>query len=376
MKRRKVRQPAPKKEMPPKRSGFLRYALLTAAIASGIGAAYSLSRSRCDQDKAKPAPQDMIGREKGSTIPAHDITIRYLAQGRGDPRFDAVDRRISSILDRTDQSICPYEFGGKTDLGSTMEKIRKTLAADGLGILSDSADPKAMLRELHEYYLKNDVWFLLRTIKSERADGGSEMEYCLFRYPVKRRALLSFSFFEGRLSARDIPVFILGGEMPEKADGVVTRKGVLVFPDFLRDHRKIASSALEDCIVHEGIHYNTIMQEGGGDFQGDIDFDEMEPDTPAKAKARERDELRAHLINMIFGHHPKTSLAAIHLSRRESYKKAREAISIGIAEHLRRFDHERFRRLMSRRLPLSELEADEIRRIAHAVFVRHRLWDL
>ena len=134
--------------------------------------------------------------------------------------------------------------------------------------------------------------------------------------------------------------------------------------------------------MHEAIHYNTIKRQGGKDFNDYVDFDAGGKDNPSILHARAKDELRAHLIDMIFRHHPKVSLMAVLNSRRKGYRLAADTIARALADYLRKHDPATYRALASGTLRIGDLgkkpivNDDAIRHTAYGLFIRHRLWDL
>ncbi|MDD5172156.1 MAG: hypothetical protein PHF60_03920 [Candidatus ainarchaeum sp.] len=373
---RKLReQPKAERHSPPK---WHKYAVLAAAcLAVSISTHGSLERSGTPaQTRASKSAVEPPTR-KNAEIPPAKIKIADLKLPTPDRRFSRLDSDLTSLLKSNDSLYCPFNLGLEAQLDDTILGLKKSLEAKGHRIFRNLSSAPEVAKRLHDYYLKNNIYLTIRNVTvTNRLNGTSKPIACLFRFPITGKKSLSFSYLGGRISAERIPVHYLSGLMPEQGafmGGVTVRAGLLIFRDTYNDKR--GADALQyDVILHEGIHYNTMIREGGWDFGDDMYFDAnaKTEEAPEKTLSRSRDELRAYLIQAMYGRDPRYALELLMRPRMKQYAVAQKVLMDNL-EKMLEGDQVRSDLFMRGQLPSERLTTDEIRQLAYRTFIDKKL---
>jgi len=368
----------PPAETKPKRK-WLRYAVLISLGIATSGALYlrkncstNLS-SEIDGPTQKKEQQSEIPRIK---IPPAMIEIKQQQLKKGSPDFRRVDAMIESLLKKTEDRMCAFDVGLKNNVPGLMFSIKRKLEADGLRITSGATSPREIFVRINSYYMDNNVWMFIRTgQRTEKGKQGSQKVACLMKVPVEGRALLTFSYFGGKISASDVPIYYLTGEGMFETGGVIgavtEKRGLMIYSGKINAYGMEQKKGLYDISIHEGVHFSTMRKEkreGEDDYDYDANADT--PDSAEEKLERDLDELRAYLVQMIYGNYPAFALNSVMLSGTKQYSYARKVIKESAREMLLK-KQESDARYMSRGITAEDLSKDEIRELAYRIYLKH-----
>lgn len=358
MKRRKrpYRPPKRKPQKPAKKARWFKYALLPAALALGLAAAYTMKSDAPRRSRRQSAKVEKRKPKKRSRL-----TINYVKL-KTPTNLQALDSKLSPLLRKTSYRNCPVVVRKRNDSPLSI---------------------KQAVSEINRLYFKNNVWVFFQSANRKNKDTGKvEHVTCVFRFPIKRKVRISFSLFGGKLSAKNIPGYVLGGSLflqGTLVGGTVTRNGVVAFDEAIRTSYLIKKDTrLQDVLLHEAIHYHTMLRGGDTEFLDSVELNmDLWKNAPkSKTAARSRDELRAHLIQMIYGRHPQYTLLSLMQSSMKLHQLARVVVSRALEKYFLKNDPARYKKFKYERLSPEKISEKEIRRIAHRLFIKHKLWKL
>jgi hypothetical protein len=216
---------------------------------------------------------------------------------------------------------------------------------------------------------------MIRTAKkTDHTSGKTEKVLCPFRFPIVREADLTFSYFDGKISGTNIPVYYLAGKgIPEQGtyvQGETLKGGLMIFTDLGGGERISSKDMAHDLTIHEGIHHHSTPKDGE-EYQDDLDFD-ANADTPEPAKRdllRQKDELRAYLVQMMYGNYPHVALDSVLMVELGNYTAAKGIVKAGLDKMLRG-DPVKRELYLAGRFKTEDLSDDELRRFAYDLFLK------
>ncbi|MBD3210379.1 hypothetical protein GF318_03285 [Candidatus Micrarchaeota archaeon] len=372
------KQPEPKKKKWPAGKLLLSLGLAaTVGILSQIGKC-DTGRIHTGEQPKKAESSTLVVKKPEVKIPPAKIQLEMKELNAGLPNFKEVDVLVESSLRKTGSPACPFSLGPKETVPVVLKEIKKKLNDHGFDIASANKNPEEIFYSLFSFYMKNNAWMMIRTAKVRKRGALIRTVGCLFRFPITRKASLSFSYFDGKLSATNVPVFFLAGQgIPEQGAfmrGVAVRRGLMVFPELPELGAKIDREKLAfDLTIHEGIHYHTMTGDndwGYGEYDYDRGADAPEP--KSKTLARQRDELRAFLIQTMYGNYPEMAFMAMLNSDFEQYAIIRKSLHDSL-EHIFSRNPRKLRLYRLGRLSNKQITPEEMRAIAYDAYLRNKL---
>jgi len=335
----------------------------------------------CNSSSDNPTKQKTVRRvpksKKKPKIPPAVIEIEEKELNKGNPHFREVDAILEKSLIKTGFGGLPYETGLKADVPEFMLALKRKLERRGFDITSGVSDPEEIFKKLFSFYMENNVWMLIRTAKKIDDRKGIEEEVaCLLRFPIIGKASLSFSYFDGFISAEDVPIFYLEGdglfEQDSYIGGVTLNRGLMVFTGASKTY-DIFKNKIFDFVIHEGIHFRTMLLENEivpHEYDYDRNANDSEP--PEKTLARQKDELRAFLVQMMYGKKPRFALITAMKVKLIQYKYLQDALYDAVENMLRK-DPRRAILYSTGRLSFDDFTEEEVRQLAYSTFRKHFL---
>jgi hypothetical protein len=200
------------------------------------------------------------------------------------------------------------------------------------------------------------------------------------RYPVIGKSSLSYSYFNGKMSHDNVPILLLDGiGIPEQGElmaGLALKRAVVLFPDQSRWVKCSRDGFIHDTAIHEGIHYRTMELTGDwpdDEFDSDLNADTPEPESVTHA--RQMDEVRAYLIQTMYGKCPAIPFKMMWSAsdKLEQYSQTKEAIWDSI-DHVLSHNPGLYSLYQKRMLPIGLIPEKELRLIAHDAFLKSDLF--
>jgi hypothetical protein len=360
----------------PKRR-WLRYAALVSfgtAIAVGAVCLKKSGNPNPIVENVRPFAKMMQNPERpGIELPPAVIDITQLELNRGNPNFKHVDALIESFLMKTGDKICMFEAGLKDDVPDLMFSIKRKLESEGFGITTGAKSPKEIFERINSFYMENNVWIFIRTVQRiQKNIQESQKVACLLRVPVEGRASITFSFFDGQMSSSDVPIYYLSGVGMFGSDGIMagvtTNRGLMIYSGVVRIWNLDRQKGLNDIAIHEAVHYdhNKKNRFERGDYDYDAISDILEP---AEKKEIARDELRAFLVQMMYGNYPAFVLNSALMPSGKYYNFTREVVKESTNELLLQKQNDP--RYSTRGVTVADLSTDEIRGLAYHIYLKH-----
>jgi len=338
----------------PKRR-WAKYAILASlAIITGLGIAY--------RPEKKPDPVETRQAASYETVKIPPASIKLIREKSGplDPGF----REVNGVIDTYVRKADIYKkflgttrkIGKEEDVPTVLQSIKKKLDSQGHKITSSAKTPQEIFEALRSYFMENRMWIAIGTSLNKN-------KY-LWRVPIESKASITFSFFEGKMKGKDFPVYFLKevGEDYGIPDAFTTKNGSFICIDALRDTSKRRGiwidleKYIEDAAIHEAVHYFT------GRRFSQMHIDEYDINKEPDKKLMEEDELRALLIQMIYGNYPKITRLDIGGSRDPHYEFARQKIIDSFTRILNRKYWEYGEILLNTR---------QVRELSYLTFIKH-----
>lgn len=293
------------------------------------------------------------------TIPPASIRIEEKKLGQRDKNFQEINLIVESFLEK-DQDFpdTAYPIDKQVKIPFLLGSIKEKLESSGFKITLNAKTPEEIFDALFRYYEKNNTYIMIRTSKSGLKS--------FWKFPIKEKARHSFSGFGGKISWNQIPVYYIDKNAPDYKipEGFPTKHGLIVFVGFPKGQKfrpgVDLKKGINDLVMHEGVHYSTIkrmLNEASDEF----DFDKIK-----STKSSEKDELKAYLMQMMYGAYPRVALDSLMLTNVESYNYAKRSILTSFKKILRNNPERKLRYEKG-----ESLDDQEIRKFAYLTFIKY-----
>jgi hypothetical protein len=325
------------------------------ALATVVG--YALCTPRGGPDcQSRPA----IVEKELKAIPPADIKLDFEQSKKPTHDFKEMDAIITSCFSKESTGLdLAQKMGLKREVPDILKKAKAKLEAEGYAITSGADKPEEIFEKLFQFYIKNNRWVLIRT-----GEGKAEPGAYWFSVPLKQTGHLSFSYFDGKISEKDVPVYC-STEDPGKLalpGGLITKHGILILTGNVDDPSYSHDKIVHDLALHEGIHYFITKKENKrevDEYDFDMRFDENIAD----------EELKAYLLQMIYGNYPRIAMNSLIRTDIRVYHYARKTVKNSFIGIMKR-DPDRWERYLQGEI----MTPEEIRKYAHATLDRY--WPL
>jgi len=363
------------------RKGVFKTAVLAlvASLAISCGGKESLSAKRPEARTKSATAMDCreLAIEPLQISPAI-IRIEERALPKGERDFNDVDFNLTSTAEDMDSPGCPLALGLKDSIEKQMNGLKDALSGLGINLLSGARTSGEMMDKLNDYYKKNNIWLMTWFLHATNEQTGEEaVVMCLAKPSIQKKASFSFSFLNGLISGKDVPVYMIDTEGIISNHLVPRGEGRVFFDTYkyrattfvdgivvaIKDKGKqIPDWAIRDIIIHEGVHYHRAISKGLGRLSRE--------ELAKKDIWSEKDELRAYSIQTMYGSDPLFALNDVLNNETTPYQFARKALQTELNDMLKT-DPARYKRLGKGELRAEDLTHDELRMLAFRTYLKY-----
>lgn len=301
---------------------------------------------------------EMPSRSASLTIPRSSLRIEGMPLNKEDQEFKKVESIVESHFEKS--SAFPgiaYRIRPQDSLQEILMSIKESLKAKGFGFVSEYKTQEAIFEAIFDYYERNNRFILIRTSRSGLKS--------FWKFPIDGKALHSFSGFDGKISWERIPVYYINLNAPEFKipEAFPSKHGIVAFIGFEKHFKSRPGvdlkKGIDDVVLHEGMHMDTIRRAGVAVTE--FDFDKYKPDNSS-----EKDELKAFLVQMIYGTYPSVAVDSLMLSNVQAYGYAKRTVLSEFKEMLAENPGRKARYEAG-----ENLSDEEIRKFAYRTFLKY-----
>jgi len=297
--------------------------LLKAGLALILGISFTIPLGSVILDNKDGVPE--VAYEERKSVPLGSFQVSVGQPFEESKDFLSIDGVVNSCL-RKDTEI-KWDIGHPKVFENVFSCIKERLEESKYRITIGKENTEDIFAALHDYYLHNGIWLLVRTL----ASNSGLQKKSLWKMPLEQQATLNFNLMNGKISSMGVPIYFLekGGEEYYLPEATATSKGIFIYrraSERTPNNQDVANT-VQDVCLHEGVHYWWLQQQPNN-LMKEVDFDQM-------GLISKEEELRAYLVQMIYGHYPGAALLSILESPVSIHQYARAVITTYFSEQLK-----------------------------------------